>query len=125
HIGSDEFGRTECGDNNVGRTAYLFDVGGCTMTYGYRGIARISLLHHECSYRFAHNVASSQYHTMFSFGLSFVASKQLHDSGGCSRYETGQPDGHAPYIDRVKSVDIFPVVDSFDHLLFRDVFGQG
>ena len=53
-----------------------------------------------------------------------IAFEQLHDAGRGSRYEAGQADRHAAYVDGVEAVDIFAVVDGLDDALLGDVLGQ-
>ena len=99
HVGRYEIGLTEGGNDDVGLAAHLFQIFRGAVAYGDSGIARIGFLHHEHGNRLADDIAATQYDTVFAFGVDVIAFEQLHDAGRGSRYEAGQADRHAAYVD--------------------------
>ena len=125
HVGGDEEGRAEGGDDDVGFGAGLLDVGRGAVEHGDGGVAGIGLLHHQVCHGLADDVAAAEHHTLLTLGGHVVAAEQFDDAGGGGRDEAGETYRHASHVDGVETVDILAIVDSLDDFLFGDVAGQG
>ena len=73
HIGCNEIGLSEGGNDDVGLTAHLFQIFRCAVADGNSGIARVAFLHHERGNRLADDIAATQDYAMFAFCVDIVS----------------------------------------------------
>ena len=75
------------------------------------GIRSLLFLQKNIHDRFADDVASSHHHDMFPRGIVAASNEQLLDAYGSAWLQTVLADDKPPHIDRMKPVDVFPVID--------------
>ena len=92
HVGSHETGLAESCDDDVGRTAYLLDVGSSRVADSYGSVAGITFLHHESSHGFTDDIAAAEHYAVLALGRYLIAGKELEDTGGSGRVEAGETD---------------------------------
>lgn len=124
HILGDKSGLSECCDYDVGLTALLFDVGSGAVTYGYSGVARLTLAEHKHCNGFANNITSSENDTLLAACRYLIAAQKLDDAGGCSGEEARLSDRHATHVDGMEAVNVLAIVDGVDDMLLVDVTRQ-
>ena len=91
------------------------------MANSYSGITRISFLHHQTCHRLTYNVTAAQYHTFFSLGFNVVTLQQFQNTIRRSGYIARKANGHTTYIDRVKTIHIFTIVNGLNHFLLGNM----
>jgi hypothetical protein len=124
HVGRDEIGTSDGGDDDVGLSAFVLEGGAVAMADGDGGIA-VALLHHELGHGFADDVAAPEDDALFAGGGDVIALQEGEDAFWRGGDIAWQSDCHAPHVDGMEAIDIFAVVDGFDDFLFGDVLGQG
>ena len=89
HVGGDESGTAQGGNDYVGAKKIIFDILCAAMTSGDCCIDRLGLLLRNWLLACALDEASAKHHAVCTAGVYVVAAKQFDDSLWCCRHEAG------------------------------------
>lgn len=126
HVGGDEVGASDGGDEEVGLAGDFGKVGGAGMADGDGGVAGEGFAHHEEGGGFTDDLAAPEDDDVFAFGLDAAAGDELDDAGGGAGDETGFVFlAEFANVEGVESVDVFVGGDAVKGFGFVEVFGKG
>lgn len=126
HVGGDEVGAPDGGDEEVGLSGDGGEVGGAGMTDGDGGVAGEGFAHHEEGGGFADDLAAPEDDDVFTFGLDAAAGDEFDDAGGGAGDETGIVFlAEFADVEGVEAIDVFVGGHAVEGFGFVEVFGKG
>ena len=125
HLGGEEMGAPDRGDDEVGLAGNGGEVGGAGMADRDGGVAGEGFAHHEEGGGFADDLAAPEDHNVFALGLDSAAGDEFDDAGGGAGHEAGFVLlAEFSDVDGVESVDVLVGGDAVEGLGFVEVFGK-